>query len=82
MKLELVFFVEAYFNYKDVYEAFNDNLWGGTKLRAVFGKKCVYDVIGESWQLSAHPDGQSVIASGKGIILIIHLLTIFTIVRR
>lgn len=27
--------VEAYFNYKDVYEAFNDNLWGGTKLRAV-----------------------------------------------
>jgi mannose-6-phosphate isomerase class I len=29
--------------------AFKDNLWGGTKLRAVFGKKCVYDVIGESW---------------------------------
>lgn len=56
--------VEAHFNYKDVYEAFKDNLWGGTKLRTVFGKKCDYDVIGESWELSAHPDGQSVIASG------------------
>lgn len=44
--------------------AFKDNLWGGTKLRTVFGKKCDYDVIGESWELSAHPDGQSVIASG------------------
>lgn len=56
--------VEAHFNYKDVYVAFKDNLWGGTKLRTVFGKKCDYDVIGESWELSAHPDGQSVIASG------------------
>jgi len=45
--------------------AFKDNLWGGTKLRTVFGKKCDYDVIGESWELSAHPDGQSRIASGK-----------------
>ena len=44
--------------------AFKDNLWGSTKLRTVFGKKCDYDVIGESWELSAHPDGQSVIASG------------------
>lgn len=44
--------------------AFKDNLWGGIKLRTVFGKKCDYDVIGESWELSAHPDGQSVIASG------------------
>lgn len=44
--------------------AFKDNLWGGTKLRTVFGKKCDYDIIGESWELSAHPDGQSVIASG------------------
>ena len=45
--------------------AFKDNLWGGTKLRTVFGKKCDYDVIGESWELSAHPDGQSRIALGK-----------------
>ena len=45
--------------------AFKDNLWGGTKLRTVFGKKCDYDVIGESWELSAHPDGQSRIADGR-----------------
>jgi mannose-6-phosphate isomerase class I len=45
--------------------AFKDNLWGGTKLRTVFGKKCDYDVIGESWELSAHPDGQSRIAGGR-----------------
>lgn len=44
--------------------AFKDNLWGGTKLRTVFGKKCDYDIIAESWELSAHPDGQSVIADG------------------
>lgn len=45
--------------------AFKDNLWGGTKLRTLFDKKCDYDVIGESWELSAHPDGQSRVASGK-----------------
>ena len=45
--------------------AFKDNLWGGTKLRTVFHKKCDYDVIGESWELSAHPDGQSRIAEGR-----------------
>ena len=44
--------------------AFKDNLWGGTKLRTVFGKKCDYDIIAESWELSAHPAGQSVIADG------------------
>lgn len=45
--------------------AFKDNLWGGTKLRTVFGKKCDYDIIAESWELSAHPDGPSRVASGK-----------------
>ena len=44
--------------------AFKDYLWGGTKLRTVFGKKCDYDIIAESWELSAHPDGQSIIADG------------------
>ncbi len=45
--------------------AFKDNLWGGTKLRTVFGKKCDYDIIAESWELSAHPDGPSRIANGR-----------------
>lgn len=45
--------------------AFKDYLWGGSKLRDVYGKKCDYDKIAESWELSAHKDGNSIVASGK-----------------
>ena len=45
--------------------AFKDYLWGGTKLRDEYGKQCEYDIIAESWELSAHPAGQSIVASGK-----------------
>lgn len=45
--------------------AFKDNLWGGTKLRDIYGKKCDYDIIAESWELSAHEAGQCTVASGK-----------------
>lgn len=45
--------------------AFKDYLWGGTKLRDIYGKKCDFDIIAESWELSAHPDGQSTVISGK-----------------
>lgn len=45
--------------------SYKDYLWGGNRLREQFGKKCEYDIIAESWELSAHPDGQSVVASGK-----------------
>ncbi len=44
---------------------FKDYLWGGTKLRDIYGKKCDYDTIAESWELSAHEDGQCRVASGK-----------------
>lgn len=44
--------------------AFKDYLWGGTRLRTVYGKECSLDRIAESWELSAHKDGQSTIASG------------------
>lgn len=44
--------------------AFQDYLWGGTRLRDDFGKNCDYDIIAESWELSAHPDGNSMIAEG------------------
>jgi mannose-6-phosphate isomerase len=39
--------------------AFKDYLWGGTKLLTEFGKKCSYDTLAESWELSCHPDGLS-----------------------
>lgn len=41
--------------------AYKDYLWGGTKLRDVFNKNCSFDKIAESWELSCHPDGYSVI---------------------
>lgn len=51
--------------------AFKDYIWGGTKLRDDFGKKCDLPKIAESWELSCHKDGQSVIANGefKGLTL-------------
>jgi mannose-1-phosphate guanylyltransferase/mannose-6-phosphate isomerase len=45
--------------------AFKDYLWGGTKLRDVYKKNCDYDIIAESWELSAHPAGQSIVDSGQ-----------------
>ena len=45
--------------------AYKDYLWGGTKLRDVYNKQCDYDVIAESWELSAHPAGSSIVASGR-----------------
>lgn len=45
--------------------AFKDYIWGGTKLKEIYNKKCDYDIIAESWELSAHPDGQSVISEGR-----------------
>ena len=45
--------------------AYKDYLWGGTKLRDRYGKQCDYDPVAESWELSAHPAGNSIISSGK-----------------
>ena len=45
--------------------AFKDYLWGGTKLRDVYGKNCDYDKVAESWELSTHPAGQSIIEGGE-----------------
>lgn len=45
--------------------AFKDYLWGGTKLKEHYGKHCDYDSIAESWELSAHEAGQSIVASGR-----------------
>lgn len=45
--------------------AFKDYLWGGTKLRDVYGKDCSFDKVAESWELSCHKDGNSVIDNGE-----------------
>lgn len=45
--------------------AFKDYLWGGTKLKEVYGKQSDLDIVAESWELSTHPDGQSIVATGE-----------------
>ena len=40
-------------------------IWGGRKLIEEFGKDYDGDNLAETWELSAHPDGPSVIASGE-----------------
>lgn len=51
--------------------AFQDYIWGGTRLRDEFGKECDLKRIAESWELSCHPDGMTVIMNGvnKGMTL-------------
>lgn len=51
--------------------AFKDYLWGGTKLREVYGKNCSFDKVAESWELSTHTAGQSRLTAGgfEGITL-------------
>lgn len=44
--------------------AYKDYLWGGNSLAAQFGTRANMGIIAESWELSAHPDGQSTIVTG------------------
>ena len=45
--------------------ACKDYLWGGTRLKTAYGKRPALPVLAESWELSAHPDGDGVIACGE-----------------
>ncbi|MBQ7986530.1 MAG: class I mannose-6-phosphate isomerase [Clostridia bacterium] len=45
--------------------AFKDYLWGGTKLKEKYNKKSDLEIVAESWEMSCHKDGQSVVASGE-----------------
>ena len=42
-----------------------DYIWGGTRLRDEYGKKSDADKVAESWELSCHKDGKSVIENGE-----------------
>ena len=59
---ELGFHIEPYVRLLPI---FKDYLWGGVRLRDDYEKKCDYDIIAESWELSAHPAGQSIVNSGR-----------------
>ena len=43
---------------------FKERIWGGTKLRDLFGYDIPSDHTGECWAVSAHPNGQSTVANG------------------
>lgn len=60
--VDLGFYVDSFVRLSP---AFKDYLWGGTRLKDEFGKQCDFDIIAESWEVSAHPAGQSIVASGR-----------------
>ena len=42
-----------------------DYIWGGTKLREKYHKVSAAEKLAESWELSCHQDGPSIIANGE-----------------
>jgi len=44
---------------------FTHNVWGGSKLRDVFGYNIEGDDIGECWGIAAHPNGKSIVKHGE-----------------
>lgn len=43
---------------------YKEKIWGGDALRRLYGRELPSSQIGESWDVSAHPHGQSVVANG------------------
>ncbi len=41
-----------------------DKIWGGTKLKTIFGKAATSDKLGESWELSGYEGDESVVMNG------------------
>lgn len=47
-----------------MHPCFKEYLWGGTRLKAEFGKLDAPEITAESWELADHPNGQSTVADG------------------
>ena len=45
--------------------ACKDYLWGGHRLAEEYGVEYDGEILAEAWELSAHPDGASIITNGK-----------------
>lgn len=43
---------------------FQERIWGGTKLKELFGYPIPNDSTGECWAISAHSNGQSIVKNG------------------
>jgi len=44
--------------------AYQERIWGGTKLKKLFNFDILHDSTGEAWVISAHENGQSVVKNG------------------
>ena len=42
-----------------------EKIWGGTKLRDIYGYDIPSDHTGECWAISAHPDGTGAVENGQ-----------------
>ena len=47
--------------------AFKDYIWGGTRLKEKYGKKTELSPCAESWELSCHKDGESMLSDGTPV---------------
>ncbi len=47
-----------------LYPTGKDYLWGGDRLRTLFGKQLSLQPLAETWECATHPDGCSTVASG------------------
>ena len=45
--------------------AYKDYIWGGTNLKTKYGKKTDLLPVAESWELSCHKDGLSIVSGGE-----------------
>lgn len=43
---------------------YKEYLWGGTRVRTLFGRKNVPDICAESWEISGHYDGPGIVRNG------------------
>lgn len=44
---------------------FKQYIWGGNNIKKIYGKNTPLPPVAESWEISAHPDGISVVANGE-----------------
>ena len=52
-------------NIQKLFPVCKDYLWGGRKLKEKYGKDYPLDPCAESWELSFHPDGRTLLRDGR-----------------
>ena len=50
-----------------LYPVCKDYLWGGNKLKELYGKQTDCNPCAESWELSFHKDGKSLVSDGRSL---------------